>query len=131
MGTGIWCLKISFPCKRYTVCKLFFFYSKENAEKHLRKEEFWFLSEHFQFIDKINPENNNKKINYTGHYEENFTYYFYNFNYLTNELSQDIFTNIDLYNGKFSKYYNTLNGNTFEEVPPFVSNIFEVTIELD
>ena len=113
MSTGIWCLKINFSNSntKSENYRLLFFYSKEDAEKRLKKEEFWFLSENFQFVDKINIKTNEKITNYTGNYEDKYQYLFYN--------NKDcLFTNEDLYNRKIQNLI-------------FEASIFKVHIELD
>lgn len=125
MGTGIWCLRIDI-FNYFSKCnnnKLLFFYSKEQAEIRLKKEEFWYLSEHFQCVDKTNLKTNEKIINYTGSFEEKYKYMFHDFD------SKNLFTNEDLYNGILVDYFNIKY--KIHQSNIFNSSIFEVRIELE
>lgn len=130
MSTGIWCLKIhiSTYIRPSASCKTYFFYSKEEAEEKLKKEEFWFMSEHFQCINKINIKLNEKIIKYIDSFEEKCNYEFYN----ENKHQIYYYKSIDLYNGKFDEYYKIkYNLHHDDYCPIFYSNIFEVCVQLD
>jgi hypothetical protein len=127
MSTGIWCLKIhiSTHSRPSSASKTVFFYSKEDAEKRLKKEEFWFMAEHFEYINQINTITNEKIIKYTNLFEEKCIYEFYN------EDLQDFYKPIDLYNGKFDEYYKLKHNLYSFDYPIFYSSVFEVCVQLD